>query len=248
MTILHTNDFHGGLSPARLEALKALRARADLYLDGGDAVTYGNVAVPTAPDGVWPRLAELACDASVPGNREFHVLAPVFRSKLAGLAHPMVCANLFLKGGERLFPPSVVVERAGARIGIVGGMVAMVTARMAARHLSAYLMTPPVPAIAEEARRLRPEVDVLVALTHVGLRRDRELAGACPELDLILGAHSHDVLPPEREGGVWIAQTGSHGRYAGLWTWDGRTLAGELVPLPPAGAPTAGASSRSQPR
>ena len=243
LTILHTNDFHGGLTPERLATLKELRKGADLYLDGGDAVTYGNVAVPIAPDPVWPRLAELGCDASVPGNREFHVLAAVFRSKLAGLGHPMVCANLFLKDGDRLLPPSVVIERAGKRIGIVGGMVPMVTARMAARHVSAYLMTAPVPAIAEEARRLRGGVDVLIALTHIGLRKDRELALACPELDMILGAHSHDFLPPERTGDVWIAQTGSHGRYAGLWTWDGATLGGRLVKLP-----SGRASSRSHPR
>lgn len=243
LTILHTNDFHGGLNPERLLTLKDLRSKTDLYLDGGDAVTFGNVAVPIAPDPVWPRLAELNCDASVPGNREFHVLAPVFRSKLAGLAHPMICANLFQKDGERMFPPSVTLERAGKRIGIVGGMVPMVTGRMAARHVSACLMTPPVPAIAEEANRLRPKVDVLIALTHIGLRRDRELALACPELDMILSAHSHDLLPPEKIGEVWIAQTGSHGRYAGLWTWDGETLAGDLMPLP-----SGKASSRSRPR
>ena len=242
MTILHTNDFHGGLTPERFEDLKRLRPGADLYFDCGDAVTYGNVAVPLAPDPVWPRLAQLGCDASVPGNREFHVLVPVFMSKMSGLAHEIVCANLFDKAGTRVYAASRVLERGGKRIGIVGGMVPMVTERMVARHVSAYLMTPPIPAIVAEARRLRADVDVLVALTHIGLRRDRELAGVCPELDLILGGHSHDLLLPERVGEVWLAQSGSHGRFAGLYTWDGETLSGEHVPL------SERASSRSRPR
>ena len=242
MTILHTNDFHGGLTPERFEDLVRLQERADLYFDSGDAVTYGNVAIPIAPDPVWPRLAELGCDASVPGNREFHVLAPVFRSKMAGAAHPILCANLFHKDGGLVYPPSVVLETGEGSVGVVGGMVPMVTERMAARHLSAYLFPPPTPAIGAEARRLRPQVRTLVALTHIGLRRDRELALACPELDLILGGHSHDLLLPELVGGVWIAQSGSHGRYAGLYHWDGEVLRGEHVPL------TGKASSRSRPR
>lgn len=242
LSILHTNDFHGGLTPERFEDLRALQSRADLYFDCGDAVTYGNVAVPLAPDPVWPRLAELACDASVPGNREFHVLAPVFQSKMKGAAHPVVCANLFDREGRLVYPASRILTHSDLRIGVVGGMVPMVTERMATRHVSAYLMTPPIPAIENEARRLRSEVDLLIALTHIGQRRDRELAMACPELDVILGGHSHDLILPERVGEVWIAQSGSHGRYAGLYVWDGERLGGEHVAL------SARASSRSRPR
>lgn len=242
MTILHTNDFHGGLTAERFESLRNLRTEADLYFDCGDAVTFGNVAIPIVPDPVWPRLSELRCDASVPGNREFHVLAPVFTSKMRGAAHPILCANLFHRDGGPVYPPSIVLESREGLVGIVGGMVPMVTERMAARHVSAYVMTPPIPAIAAEARRLRGQVKTLVALTHIGLRRDRELALACPELDLILGGHSHDLLLPELVGEVWIAQSGSHGRFAGLYRWDGEVLRGEHVAL------SAPASSRSRPR
>ncbi|RYG88270.1 hypothetical protein EON77_00880, partial [bacterium] len=172
MTILHTNDFHGGLTAERFDDLRRLRAAADLYFDCGDAVTYGNVAVPLAPDPVWPRLEELGCDASVPGNREFHVLAPVFASKMKGVVHPVVCANLFDRQGDLVYPRSRTFEREGVRVGVVGAMVPMVTERMAARHVSSYLMTPALPAIVEEARRLRTDVDLLVALTHIGQRKD----------------------------------------------------------------------------
>lgn len=242
MTILHTNDFHGGLTPERFEDLKRLRSGADLYFDCGDAVTYGNVAVPLAPDPVWPRLSELRCDASVPGNREFHVLAPVFASKMRGAGHPIICANLFDRDDSLVYPASIVLNREGKRIGLVGGMVPMVTERMTARHVSAYLMTPPIPAVVQEARRLRTEVDILIALTHIGQRRDRELAIACPELDIILGGHSHDLLLPEKVGEVWIAQSGSHGRFAGVYHWNGETLGGEHVAL------SERASSQSRPR
>jgi 2',3'-cyclic-nucleotide 2'-phosphodiesterase (5'-nucleotidase family) len=54
--------------------------------------------------------------------------------------------------------------------------------------------------------RLRPEADLLIALTHLGIQRDRLLAEACPELDVILGGHSHTPTEtPERVCSVWLS-------------------------------------------
>jgi 2',3'-cyclic-nucleotide 2'-phosphodiesterase (5'-nucleotidase family) len=221
LRILHTNDFHGALDSAREEKLRALRSQVDVYFDCGDAVKSGNLAIPLKPEPVWKRLANLECTASVPGNRESHVIAAAFAKKIEGHTHPILCANLRLKSGERPLPGHLLLEIGGLRIGVVGVMVPMVTSRMATQAASAYLWDQPIPAAISEAESIRAEVDCLIALTHIGLRQDRELAGSYPHFDLILGGHSHDVLvEPVVVGKTSICQTGSHGHFAGVSEWS----------------------------
>jgi 2',3'-cyclic-nucleotide 2'-phosphodiesterase (5'-nucleotidase family) len=231
--ILHTNDLHGQLTPERLAILSGLRSSADLYFDAGDSVKSGNLAAPLFPEPCWPRLAEARVTATCPGNRESHVLSAAVAAKFRGASHPVLCANWRTKAGALVWPASKIFEAGGLRVGVVAGMVAMVTPRMKTAPASAYLWDPPIAAIQAEGERLRPECDLLIALTHIGFTQDQRLAEACPLLDLIIGGHSHTVLEqPDRSAGVPIVQAGSHGRFIGRLEWEsGRGLRGaELLP------------------
>jgi 2',3'-cyclic-nucleotide 2'-phosphodiesterase (5'-nucleotidase family) len=232
LRILHTNDLHGKLDAGMARRLASVPR--DLFADTGDLIQTGNLGVPLRPDSGWSLLAEAGCDVGTIGNRESHLVEAVFRMKVEGCRHPLVCANFATRDGRLVFPPSKVFERAGLRIGLIGAMAPIVTTRMKSRYVSAYLWSPPIPVVAAEAGRLRSQVDVLIALTHLGLSVDRELARACPSLDVILGGHCHSVLAtPERIGNTWICQGGSHGRFFGRYTFaPGRgMLDAELVPL-----------------
>ncbi len=230
VTLLHTNDLHGRLTPERAARLATLRDENDLYFDSGDAILAGNLAYPLRPEPVWPLLEELRCTASVPGNRESHPLAPAFRAKLAGVAHPLLCGNLRLKDGSHPYSGTMLLEVDGIKIGVAAAMVEMVTSRMKTAVASAYLWDPALPTLRALGEALRPKVDLLIALTHIGHRRDRELAEDGP-FDIILGGHSHTVLmEPERIGRTWICQGGSHGRYVGVYEWQGE-MRGGLRPL-----------------
>lgn len=233
LVLLHTNDFHGGLTSAKADFIRALDR--DLYFDCGDCIKAGNLAIPTREDPAWALLHRAGCDASTLGNRESHVLAAAFEAKMRGLRHPVFCANMLRRRGDAVWPAHHVFERSGMRVGVVGVMVPMVTERMASATASAFLWTPPIEAAIRAADELRSHVDVLVALTHIGLAADRELAERTTAFDLILGGHSHSVLEePERVGGAWICQTGSHGRYIGRYTFRlGLELGkAELLSLP----------------
>jgi 2',3'-cyclic-nucleotide 2'-phosphodiesterase (5'-nucleotidase family) len=211
--------------------LRPIRQECDAYFDTGDLIKAGNLAIPLKPDPAWPLLASLDCTASVIGNRETHVQAAAFKAKLAGHQHPVLCANL----RPELLPGSIVVDIEGTRVGIFGVSVAMVTERMASRHVSAYVWDDPLRVGVALAKQMADEVDVLIALTHIGLRRDHELAEAAPEIHIIFGGHSHNVLEqPEQHGSTWICQGGSHGRFYGLYDFDlpTRQLTGGLHPWP----------------
>lgn len=58
--------------------------------------------------------------------------------------------------------------------------------------------------------------DAIVLLSHLGLPTDRDIAHAFPEIDVILGAHTHHVLPEgERIGTTLLAAAGRHGDHVG---------------------------------
>ena len=63
--------------------------------------------------------------------------------------------------------------------------------------------------------------DVIIALTHIGLSKDKKLAKKVPEIDLIVGGHSHsflhDVFYQKSKKGkmIPIVQAGKHAQYLG---------------------------------
>lgn len=51
-----------------------------------------------------------------------------------------------------------------------------------------------IKALNEEAKKLRKEVDIIIAVGHSGLRRDKEIASRVDELDILVGGHSHTLM------------------------------------------------------
>lgn len=52
-----------------------------------------------------------------------------------------------------------------------------------------------VDSINAEAERLKAQgVDIIIVLSHCGLNVDRKIAAKCPNVDLIVGGHSHTFL------------------------------------------------------
>ena len=244
LSILHTNDFHNHLSPAQAETIRQAKASHDnvLLLDSGDAISAGNMGVRPGGEPILTLMSETGYDAMTLGNREFHVADALLRLKICKANFPILSANIRWRDdqGETLptVPHFIKTMPNGLRVGVFGLTVPMVTTRMAARLVSAFVFDAPVPAAQAQIALLRPKVDVLIALTHIGLREDERLAAACPELDLIIGGHSHNVLEElKMVGGVPIAQAGWFGHWLGETTleWDTtgsrRRVTGRLSPL-----------------
>lgn len=238
ITILQTNDFHGKLTPEIARRIRAMKEQDDaIYFDCGDVIRTGNLAIPLRREPAWDLLEVAGCDAGVPGNRESHVISSALGAKLDGARHPLLCANMHAKKGglPASIRPNLVLEKNGRRIGVFGVMVPMVTERMATQAASAYLWSNPIAVAKEQVALLAPEVDDIVALTHIGIAQDRLLAHTCPEIRLIFGGHSHSVLrEPEHVGDTLIFQAGSHGRFIGRYRFDDDLAfqSSELIDLP----------------
>lgn len=237
ITILHTNDLHGQLDKQLANKIMQYRKDADLFFDCGDCVAGGNITFPIQPDPAWEYLDQLQCNASVPGNREFHISTPGFRAKLAGAKHPILCANLVWNGRKRKplrgsGPQPLPAFAQFGKVFVFGLMVPMVTKKMSARHISAFLNTDPVDTAKEILSNTKTDHSLVICLSHLGLGQDRILAERCQGIDLILGGHSHQLTnPPEQIAKTWICQTGSHGHYLGKYTWDKELVNAEFIPL-----------------
>lgn len=162
-------------------------------------------------------MNETGYDAMVLGNNEGltftpDVLGEVFR-EYAGF--PVIGSNLLDKQ-TMVTPdwlvPYQIVHRAGLRIGLIG-----VTAAYPVYYdLLGWMVTDPIEAISHYTRLLRPDVEVLIVLSHLGLRMDERIASEISGVDLILGGHTHHLFEePLLLSGTYLCAAGKFGQYVG---------------------------------
>lgn len=237
MTIIHTGDFHNRLGEAEAAKLSALRDAnpGALLLDAGDAVGAGNLGFRPGGEPILERMAALEYTAMAMGNREAHIWQRILEIKLKSARFPVLSANLQTPRPLEQVQPFLETEADGYRIGIVGVTVPMITKQMWTRRLCDLLFLDPLQTAREMAATLRSRVDLLILLSHMGERMDRE-AARIGDYDLILGGHSHiRTREPEQVGRAWLCHTGSNARWAGVWHLERRrhgwNATGGLEPL-----------------
>lgn len=63
--------------------------------------------------------------------------------------------------------------------------------KFAGRHLHFYDV---VDSVKAEVQKIKSEVDILIGVGHYGYGNDKKLADAVPDLDIIVGGHTHTFL------------------------------------------------------
>lgn len=218
--LLHVNDVHSqlenymrmGYHLRRLRQELRRRGDAVLTLDLGDVLdrvrpeTEATLGLVNAA-----LMASLQVDLWVFGNNEGLTIpveqwpALVDRSDATALA-----ANFRQLSGQPFpfFQDSKVFHLNGIKVGIFG---------VTANYVKPYNMLG-VKALHpfEQAGRMIKDLraascDVVIAMSHLGLHEDRELAKRVEGLDLILGSHTHQFMSgPEWVGKTAIFQPGKH--------------------------------------
>lgn len=146
-------------------------------------------------------------DAATFGNHEFDFGAAVLAERMRESRFPWLSANVLDRATGRPFGGArggLAWEFDGVRVGLIG-----LTTPEAARTSNpgpALRFDEPVEAGRAALAALGP-LDLKVAVTHLPLRQDRELAAALA-LDAILGGHDHDPMLHE-EGRAVIVKAGS---------------------------------------
>ena len=214
ITLLHFNDVYeitpieagnaGGL--ARVATLRArLKARYPRLLTtlGGDFLSPS--AIGTAQVGGEPLagrqmvavLNVLGLDWATLGNHEFDVGERAFRARLAEARFGIVVSNVTDANGarfEKTVPHAILPIKTPSgtiRVGLIGLTIAA--------NLQPWVRyTPPVEAARAAVAALKGKTDAIVALTHLTLAGDRQVAEQVPGIDVILGGHEHENWLLER--------------------------------------------------
>ena len=156
-------------------------------------------------------MGRIGFDAGAPGNHDHDFGLPQL-NRFAALADPMqmLCINLINEDGQPEFAPSSIFEVDGVRVGVIGVIVP--------RDEYGLDREGTAEAVAREAERLEPEVDLTVAVCHESSRRCANISRTAPLVDVFISGHSHEVLPEAivvPETGAFIVQAGSYAEYVG---------------------------------
>ncbi|MEL7025956.1 MAG: bifunctional metallophosphatase/5'-nucleotidase [Pseudomonadota bacterium] len=252
ITILHTNDFHDRFEPisrfnstcrpddnaegkcfggmARMvTAVNEAKARHDnvLLLDAGDQF-QGTLFFQFYEGDVQAEMMNmLEYDAMAVGNHEFNNGPGGLTKFIEQVNFPVLMSNADLSGEPALrdlVQKSVVLEKAGERIGIIG--VTPVNNDELSSPGPNITFTDPSAAIQTEIDALQADgVDKIILLSHSGYSTDLVIAIQTLGLDLIIGGHSNTLLSnsdekaagpyPTITNGVPIVQAFAYGKYLG---------------------------------
>jgi len=261
-TILQISDTHGYLEPhrelfwegeraecrsaggyARLSSIfKQVRQEqngAVIALDNGDTLHGTFHAVQSQGQSFIDPLNLLGLDAWTV-HWDFAYGPTRVRQLAAQLKHPLLASNCYRKStGELEYSPFTVIERAGARVGVVGIASTIIDKTMPENFSEGSRFTLGNEELPGHVRTLREreQVDLVVVLSHLGFPQDVKLASEVAGIDVILSGHTHNRLhTPLLVNGATIIQSGCHGSFVGrldLELDDGkvRVLSHQLVPV-----------------
>ncbi len=206
ITLLQVNDVYqfmpvdrgtqGGL--ARVSTLRKQIIKDSpntLFLFSGDTISPSVESIKLKGQQMIDAWNNIGLDYATLGNHEFdfgpdELLKRMKESKFQWLAANVTDGKGNSFGG---MPPFVIREVDGIKVGIFGILLpeTMTTSKPGpdVKILGAC----------ETAKRIVPQMraagaQVVVALTHLSMREDKQLAHCVPEIDIIIGGHEHTLL------------------------------------------------------
>ncbi|MGH1575635.1 bifunctional metallophosphatase/5'-nucleotidase [Planktotalea sp.] len=254
--ILHTNDIHSRIESinkydstcnaegeaenkcfggvARIKtAMDALRTKLGnqnvVVLDAGDPF-QGSLFYTTYKGAAEAEFMEaIGYDAMAVGNHEFDDGPQGLADFIEKVSFPVISGNLDLTSESALngkVANHLVLEIGGEKIGIVSALATDTVDTSSPGDNVVF--QDEIESLAADAAALEEMgVSKIIALNHVGLSKDLEIAGAVPSLDVVIGGHSHTLMLnddegtpayPEMVGGTPVAQAYAYSKYIGHLT------------------------------
>ena len=250
VTILHTNDIHsrvesinkydstcrssdeaegkcfGGMARIKT-AMDQMRASMQgqnvLVLDAGDPF-QGSLFYTTYKGAAEAEFMEdIGYDAMAVGNHEFDDGPQALADFIDAVSFPVISGNLDLSAEPLLsdrVQDHLVLNVGGEKIGIISAL-ATDTVDTSSPGDNVIFQDEIEALTADVAALEGMGVNKIIALTHVGLPKDLEIAAAVAGIDAIIGGHSHSNMGdayPMMVDGTAVAQAYAYSKFIGNLT------------------------------
>ncbi|KAH8254825.1 hypothetical protein KR032_012426, partial [Drosophila birchii] len=198
----NTDQCYGGFARVAYEVRKYRKEAQEggtpvFYLNAGDTYT-GTAWFTVYKDKIASAfLNKLSPDAISLGNHEFDQNVEGLVPFLNAVEFPVLACNLNLTdvpemAAAKQLANSTVLETNGVKIGVIGYLTPD-TKTLAFRNKVEY--EEEIVSINAEAAKLKAQgINIIIALGHSGYQKDQEIAKNCPEVDIVIGGHSHTFL------------------------------------------------------
>jgi sulfur-oxidizing protein SoxB len=201
-----------------VEAIRKERPGRVLFMDAGDTIQGSAAAAWTEGKAVVAPLNALTLDLGIPGNWEVVYGAKVLEERAREFRHPLIASNLRnAETNQLVFPPYLIKEIGGVRIGIIGFTDPDVPERQPPSYSKglSFDTSDVLQPLIDQLRR-KSHVDVVVLLTHIGLPKSIGLAETLKGVDFLLSGDTHErTYEPIVRGNTWVVEPGSFGSFLG---------------------------------
>ena len=242
ITILHTNDLHQNLEPlpriAGYVAHYKQQHPNTVFVDAGDWFDRGSSLVMlTRGDTLYGAMQRMGYDMWIVGNHDWAYGGERLIDLIMRCPVPVLATNL---GTTRTSLPDNIVRTVvrdfdGIRVGFFGITLDTYGTNPKSRP-NLYVLNCQTETEKAIEELKREGVDLIVAVTHLGFEKmkhevgrskhpsDQDLARNNPDIDIVIGGHSHTLLeePTVRavyaRTGAIITQAGASGRHVGRLT------------------------------
>lgn len=258
LTIIYMNDTHGHYSPEKdsngvlgagfaKAATVMERIRKACELEGRTTLTLlaGDMFSGTAYSAVFKGklgvklMNDMKFSAMSVGNHEFdYGQSNLINNLRPAMKFPLLSANIRYADGNLVFKPYVIEKLPDKKCRIlIFGLTTENTPELThPRNVKGLVFADPVD-VAREIVEKHGKDKFVIALTHLGVEKDKKLGLLCPGIDVIIGGHSHTALfEPVKLDDTLVCQAGAYSQYVGrldVDVKDGRIeyYKGQLIKL-----------------
>lgn len=239
--ILYTNDIEGSLLPstawwmspyfppplgnaaAAATLIKEKRREADslgygfLLLDTGDMFVGSPIGEFSQGKAVIDYFNYCGYNLLSPGNHDYDMGVDVFKEFVKNVDAQFICSNIIYDETQKnvdYLKPYTIIEFGELRIGVFGLLTEYMKGMTTPERFKNHTVLPEIETAKRFVDTLKSKsVDLIFAMTGIGLRHDKRLVENVAGIDVIFGSHSATALEQPYEDSInhtIICQNYSH--------------------------------------
>ncbi|AOZ94699.1 multifunctional 2',3'-cyclic-nucleotide 2'-phosphodiesterase/5'-nucleotidase/3'-nucleotidase [Paenibacillus crassostreae] len=219
LTVMHTNDTHAHLADVARRATLTKQVRNEvansLLLDAGDVFSGDLYFTKWAGQADLEFMNYLGYDAMTFGNHEFDSGTKILADFVSKAKFPLLTSNVDFSADANISPllkvaktiktsetkttnnagvyPYIILDVNGHKVGVFG-LTTEDTFETSSPGKNVQFNDAATSAMATVANIKAQDVNVIIALSHLGYNRDKQLAKTVEGIDLIVGGHTHTKL------------------------------------------------------